>query len=293
MTAKRRGSAEPALAAGAPAPPRTYRTTNLTLGVLPIEVVLYSAVSDSKGVRSQFVLEEDGYHSVGIRKYDKVTGENIDDESRIIKGVATEDGVVELSDEELKLGTERVCEIFKFINLKNLSDEEDRLICPSKYYQVRPGRVKVGRDYRPNTHAAKALLGVFKRMKALGGLTAIVRITITDGEPAKMGLLDSAGQLRILAYQDHIREELPLGDVDELGITPEEERVLDTVIKSMIIKYMPANPDETIPHLENLLKEKQATGQIVSAPDQISTSTGPTVDLLAALEQTLEMAKAK
>lgn len=287
MTSKRRGSVkEPVLAAGAAAPPRTYRNTHLTLGVLPIEVVLYSAVSEPKGLRSQFVLEEDGYHPVGIRKYDKVTGENLPEDARILKGVDTENGVVELSDEDLKLGTERVCEIFKFVNLKKLPDETLRLICPTKYYQVRPGRVKVGRDSRPNSHAAKALLGVLDSMRRLG-LTAVVRITITDGEPAKMGLLDHAGQLRILAYQDHIREELPLGDLGELGITDAERQGIDTLIGSMTVDYMPANPDTSIPHLDELLAEKQATGQIVALPDQVGSSAVPGVDLLKAIEQSL------
>lgn len=288
MTTKRRASAKvPALAAGAPAPARTYRKTHLSLGLLPIEVVLYSAVSEGRGSRSMFLPCEDGLHPVGQRKYDKVTGLNIEDESLIVKGVDTENGVVELTDEDLKHGTESVCEIIGFINLKNLTDDNLRLICPTKYYQVRPGRVKQGRESRPNKHAERALLSVFDRMTAMN-LHAIVRITITDGEVAKMGLLDSAGHLRILAYQDHIREELPLGNLSDHEVSPQELKTLETVMKTMIMSYLPENPDETISHLATLLAEKQASGQIVALPDQMSSSSVPKLDLLEALEQTLQ-----
>lgn len=272
------------LKAGASAPSRVHRNMYMSLELIPFEVGIYSTVSEPEGLRKEFLHTEDGYHEVGRKSYDKVTGDVIDDTSQVIKGVATENGVVEITDEEMALATERVCEIVQFVNLAKLTEADQRLICPTKFYQVRPGRIRTGKVSRPNAKAEQFLMLLLTSMKE-DSVHALIRVTMRDGEAPKLGLMDWAGHLRILAFENCIREELPLGEVPT-------DKKLQTMMGRMVKKhtknFLPANPDQSASQLDKVLQMKAAGGALVPAGNQENRSDHPALDLEAMLNQALK-----
>lgn len=291
-TTTRRGPAakQPVLAAGASAPPKVYRTMNMTLELIPIEVGIYSSVAEPEGLRKEFIRGEDGsYHEVGRKSYNKTTGEIIEDTSQVIKGVNTPAGVVEVTDQDLALATEKVCQIEGFINLASRTPEELRLICPTKFYQVRPGKMKVGKDYRVNRQAEEVFTLLLSEMEAAQA-HAILRITMKDGEAAKLGLMDWAGQLRLLAFENCIRAELPLGERPD---KPKLQTMMSRLIKRHMKTSLPANPDLSAVQVEKILQMKAAGGELVAPTGQPNRNDHPAMDLEAALQAALNRTKVK
>lgn len=271
------------LKAGKAAPPKVHRNMHMSLELIPIEVGIYSTVSEPQGLRKEFLLTEDGYHEVGRKSYDKVTGKVIEDTSLVVKGVNTENGVVEITDADLALTTEKVCEIQGFVDLAKLSEADQRLIYPTKFYQVRPGRMQVGKESRPNSKAEQILMLLFHSMKE-DSVHAILRITMRDGEAPKLGLMDWTGHLRLLAFENCIREDLPLGEVPA-------DKKLQTMMGRMVRKhtkrYLPANPDESAKQLDKVLQMKAAGGVLVPAGNMENRNDHPAIDLEAMLNQAL------
>jgi DNA end-binding protein Ku len=296
--AKRRAPArKPMFEAGADAPARTYRNTTLQIELAPIPLAIYSAVEEARSTRQQFVRhvidEEKGtyeLHPVGMKPYNKVTGKDISS-SDIVKGITTEDGkVVEISDEELQLETETTCEVIGFIDLSKLPYEQHRLICPVKFYQVRAQMLTVGREKRPNRGAENVLLLMFQSMQKQN-LHALINITINKGEPARLGLLDHGGQLRILAFQDHVRQERPLG---ELEASAAHTKMIDQIITKRIgiVTAIPPNKDQSAAHLLKVVQAKLARklGKNVAEVPQQTTDL-PVGDLMSLIEKSLSGAK--
>lgn len=291
MTTRRRGPAKdtPVLAAGAPVQPKAYRNHILTIGPVPIPISIVSSVMTPEGLRQQYVKHEGKYNSVGMRPYNKVTGENIDDPDTIVKGVQTEDGVVELTTDDMKLGSDKACKIEQFVNLDLLTPAERRLICPTKFYQIRPQPIKVGRVSRPNKEAEHFLSLIFTEMEALN-LHAIVKITMNDDEPVKMGLLDWGAQLRLLSYQDFIREEPPMAPIEH---SAKDRQLAQRLLKQMTVGYLPANPDGSREHLERVLQTKQADGElVVPTSDGLPIEGLPKTDIMEIFQLALDRQKA-
>jgi non-homologous end joining protein Ku len=283
MTAKRRGpaSTKPALAAGANVPQKPYRTTHMTLGLVAIEVSFYSAVGEPGTLRQTFIKAEDGtYHPVGKRDYDKVTGENIEDPSLIVKGVQTEDGVIEVTDAELAMQTEKTCEILGFIEFDALPLETRRLVCPHKMYQVRPASVKGHR----NRYAEEALLLTLNAMRE-ENLHCVLKVVMNNGDPERIAIMDSGGHMQLLTHQDYVREEMDLG---EIQVDEAKQKMMTRLVTSKKLKQLPANPDHSAMHLARILETKE-TGGTVAAPNQPQLSaTVPAIDLMALLEQEMK-----
>lgn len=279
MTTKQRGSGKiPTLAAGAPAPLKPYRTTHITLGLVAIESSLYTAVGEPATLRQTFIKAEDGtYHPCGKRDYDKITGKNIDDPSLIVKGVQTEDGVIEVSDAELAMQTEKTCEILQFTPVDALPLQTRRLLCTHKSYQVRPASVK-GHRNRP---AEKALLLMLNSMRS-ENLYAILNVVVNNGDAPRLAVMDSDGCLNLLVHQDYVREQIDLG---EIQVQPAEQAMMDRLVKSRTKSTLPANPDTSALQLKTILETKE-TGGVVAAPTatQLSTTT-PALDLMDLIEQ--------
>ena len=293
---KRKSAPKPAtFEPGAEAPGRTYRNIQLKLGLVHIPVGLYTHVESTDSVRHEYVAVtlEDGsteLHEVGRKSIDKVTGEDVTSD-QVIKGFRTEDGtVVEITDEELKLHTDAVAEIVTFIDLDKLSADTRRALCPVSFYQARAGMMKVGRESRPNPGAERLLDMMFKIMDE-NNLTAIVRVSLTKQAP-RLALLDTGGQLQILAYQNNVRKERPLArnlehNEKELGL------MRDLILKRHLGRQMPANQDETTNHLLKIVSEKLANDEGRVVKEAVPTTSGveiTSVDLLAALQASLGQA---
>lgn len=287
MTTRRRGPAKtPVLAAGAEVQSKAYRNHILTIGPVPIPISIVSSVMTPAGLRQQYVKEDGEYFAVGMRPYNKVTGQNIDDPNTIIKGVQTEDGVVELTTDDMKLGSDKACKIVSFIDLTTLSPAEHRLICPTKFYQIRPQPIKVGRESRPNKEATQILSLLLTEMEA-AGVHAIVMITMNEDEPVKMGLMDWGAQLRLLSYQDFIREEPPMAPMEH---SAKDRQLAGRLIKQMMVGYMPANPDGSREHLERVLKTKKAGGPLIEPTNGGLPVDGlPRTDLMAIFQAAVDL----
>lgn len=200
---------------GAPAPKRASASMTLSWGMVAIPVQLFSGTEDSGFSRSEYVKEVDAngdatYHKVGRKPIIKETGADVDPEL-VVKAVEVEDGVVEVTDEEVEQAigaTNGSAQLICFIKQQVLFSGNYVL---GDLKQLRPAKRKSGKQsvYDPAATEAFALLVAAMRKTAS---FAIVKI-VTRGKP-QFGALLPNGDLYTLLFDEQVRERLPMPEVE-------------------------------------------------------------------------------
>ena len=248
----------------------------VSFGLVNVPVRLYSA-TENHDVQFRQVHREDG----GRIRYQRVC--SIDGElvsyDDIAKGYETEDGqMVVLTDEDLAdlpTRSSREIAVDKFV----LADQIDPMLLDKSYY------------LEPDKTAAKpyALLrDALKAADRMAIVTVSLRARVTI---AVLRVRDDVIVMQTMLWPDEIRspEFASLGE--ETGAKPAELAMANMLVESLAGDYLPEEyEDDYKQAVDALVKAKLEGGDVREVPAPQDTG-GEVVDLLAALQRSVERAK--
>ncbi|MFT3874727.1 MAG: Ku protein [Nocardioides sp.] len=247
----------------------------VSFGLVNVPVKLYSA-TESHDVTFRQVHAKDG----GRIKYQRVCsldGEEVE-YADIAKGYETEDGeMVILSDEdlaELPVSSSREISVEKFVP----SDQIDPMLFEKSYY------------LEPEKSGAKpyALL-----RQALQDSDRMAVVTVALRQRTSIAVLrvrDDVIVLQTMMWPDEIRQ--PDFSVEVGEIKDAEVKMADLLVQTLAGDFDPEEfEDDYATALEALVEAKIEGGEVKRTPTT-TKSSGEVVDLLAALQRSVEAAKA-
>lgn len=262
----------------ATAPSRGDKLT-LSFGLINIPVTVFNAMDENAGKIKREMRTSAG-NPVGFATSDKVTGELVSREStKMVFG--TEKGEVELSDEEIAsaMGQENgSCELIGVYPSDDISD-----LFTAGYRQVRPQTVLVGKK---KTNPYDKVFSLFMQVLRTDDMIALIRYTLR-GKP-QIGALDGYGWLHVLHWEDEIREELPL---EEVEVSEKEFDYASDLIQSYVqSSKFPELTNDGVAKVREYAENKAAGAKPkdVEVPKQTTAD-----DLMAQLMASVEGAKAK
>jgi DNA end-binding protein Ku len=249
----------------------------VSFGLVSVPVKLYSA-TESHDISFRQVHAKDG----GRVKYQRVC--SIDGEevayADIAKGYETEDGqMVVLTDEdlaELPVSSSREISVEKFVP----SDQIDPMWLEKSYY------------LEPDKAAAKpyALLReALKEADRVAVVTVSIRTRMTT---AVLRVRDDVIVMQTMLWPDEVRKpDFGSLDATEHAAKPNEIKMAKLLVDTLAGDYDASDyEDDYQKAVEELVSAKLEGGE-VKAPEQPQKSTGEVVDLLAALQRSVDAAK--
>jgi DNA end-binding protein Ku len=249
----------------------------VSFGLVNVPVRLYSA-TESHDVQLRQVHREDGGR-IRYQRICSIDGEQVSYDD-IAKGYETEDGqMVVLTDEDLA----------------DLPTRSSREIAVDKFVpadQIDPIRLDKSYYLEPDVTAAKpyALLrDALKAADRMAIVTVSLRARLTV---AVLRVRDDVIVMQTILWPDEIRspEFASVGEVTQAK--PAELAMAEMLVESLAGDYVPDDyEDDYEAALEALVKAKLEGGQAQEVPAPQETG-GEVVDLLAALQQSVERAKA-
>ncbi len=251
----------------------------VSFGLVNVPVRLYSA-TENHDVQFRQVHRTDG----GRIKYQRVCsidGEQVayDD---IAKGYETEDGqMVVLTDEdlaELPVSSSREIAVEKFVP----ADQLDPMLLEKSYY------------LEPDKAAAKPYALLRDALKAADRM-AIVTVSIrTRMTVAVLRVRDDVIVMQTMLWPDEVRspELANLGDA-ESAAKPAELKMANMLVESLAGDYDPGDyEDDYEQAVEAVVRAKLEGGEVQEVAGPAEDGAGEVVDLLAALQRSVERAKA-
>ena len=249
----------------------------VSFGLVNVPVRLYSA-TESHDVQFRQVHREDGGR-IRYQRICSIDGEQVSYDD-IAKGYETEDGqMVVLTDEDLAdlpTRSSREIAVDKFVP----ADQIDPMLLDKSYY------------LEPDKTAAKPYALLRDALKAADRM-AIVTVSIRARMTiAVLRVRDDVIVMQTMLWPDEIRapEFASLGD--DVGARAAELSMAEMLVESLAGDYVPGDyEDDYQEALESLVNAKLEGGQVREVPVPQETG-GEVVDLLAALQQSVERAKA-
>jgi DNA end-binding protein Ku len=250
----------------------------VSFGLVSVPVKLYAA-TESHDISFRQVHAKDG----GRIKYQRVC--SIDGEevayADIAKGYETEDGrMVVLDDDDfaqLPASSSREISVEKFVP----SEQIDPMWLEKSYY------------LEPDKAAAKpyALLReALKEADRMAVVTVSIRTRMTT---AVLRVRDDVIVMQTMLWPDEVRKpDFANLDATEHAAKPQELKMARLLVDTLAGDYDAADyEDDYQKAVEELVQAKLEGGE-VAAPEEPRKSTGEVVDLLAALQRSVEAAKA-
>ena len=247
----------------------------VSFGLVSVPVKLYSA-TESKDISFRQVHAQDG----GRIKYQRVC--SIDGEevpySDIAKGYETEDGemvIIDDSDmEDLPVSSSREIAVEKFVP----SEQIDPMLFEKSYY-LEPEKTGA----KPYALLRQALLDS-DRM-------ALVTVALRNRTSlAVLRVRDEVIVLQTMMWPDEIRQP-DFGSVDTSDAKPAEVKMANMLVETLAGDFEPDEfEDDYRTAIEAMVKAKIEGGEVKRTPQSTKTS-GEVVDLLAALQKSVNAAK--
>jgi DNA end-binding protein Ku len=249
----------------------------VSFGLVSVPVKLYAA-TESHDISFRQVHAKDG----GRIKYQRVC--SIDGEevayADIAKGYETEDGqMVVLDDDdfaELPASSSREISVEKFVP----RDQIDPMWLEKSYY------------LEPDKAAAKpyALLReALKEADRVAVVTVSIRTRMTT---AVLRVRDDVIVMQTMLWPDEVRKPDFAGlDATEHAAKPQELKMARLLVDTLAGDYDPDEYEDDYANAVQALVQAKLEGGEVKAPEQPKKSTGEVVDLLAALQRSVEAAK--
>ena len=258
--------------------PRSIWTGAISFGLVNIPIRLVTAVDD-RSVRFRQIRKGDNSR-IRHRRVAQADGEEVS-QSDIVKGYElAPDQYVVIEPEELKAldpKSSRTIDIEDFVELADI----DPIYFDSSYYLV------------PQDTAAKPYRLLHEAMRA-SGKAAVARFVLRSKQYlAVLRPVGDAIAVSTMVYHDEVvptsrLDGLPDEDVE---VDDRELRMAEQLIDSMTSPWEPEKYEDTYRHkVLDLIEQKAAGQEVVSVPDAEKES-GDVVDLMAALEQSLQAAK--
>jgi DNA end-binding protein Ku len=249
----------------------------VSFGLVNVPVRLYSA-TENHDVQFRQVHREDG----GRIRYQRVC--SIDGEqvayADIAKGYETEDGqMVILDDEdmaELPASSSREISVEKFVP----SDQIDPMLLEKSYY------------LEPDKAAAKPYALLREALKEADRMAVVTVSLRTRMTTAVLRVRDDVIVMQTMMWPDEIRKP----DFATIGATedaakPQELKMARLLVDTLAGDYDPDEfEDDYRKALEALVQAKLEGGEVKHAPEE-KPATGEVVDLLAALQRSVDAAK--
>jgi len=247
----------------------------VSFGLVSVPVKLYSA-TESKDISFRQVHAKDG----GRIKYQRVC--SIDGEevayADIAKGYETEDGEMVILDDadmaELPASSSREISVEKFVP----SEQIDPMLFEKSYY------------LEPEKSGAKpyALL-----RQALEEADRMALVTVSLRNRMSLAVLrvrDDVIVLQTMMWPDEIRK-ADFASVDTADAKPAEVKMANMLVETLAGDFEPDDyEDDYREAVEALVRAKIEGGEVKAAPKERKTG-GEVVDLLAALQRSVEAAK--
>jgi DNA end-binding protein Ku len=249
----------------------------VSFGLVNVAVRLYSA-TENHDLPLRQVHREDGGR-IRLQRICSIDGQTVSFDD-IAKGYETEDGqMVVLTDEDLAdlpTRSSREIAVDKFVP----ADQIDPMLLDKSYY------------LEPDKSATKAYALLRDALKAADRM-AIVTVSIRSR--TNIAVLRVRGDvivMQTMLWPDEIRspEFASLGE--DTDAKPAELAMANLLVESLAGDYLPADyEDDYQAAVELVVKAKVDGGQVRQAPVAKETG-GEVVDLLAALQRSVERAKA-
>jgi DNA end-binding protein Ku len=246
----------------------------VSFGLVSVPVKLYAA-TESHDVSFRQVHAKDG----GRIKYQRVCsidGEEVD-YADIAKGYETEDGEMVILDDDdmasLPSASSREIAVEKFVP----SDQIDPMLFEKSYY-LEPEKTGA----KPYALLRQALLDADR----MAVITVALRQRTTVGV---LRVKDDVIVLQTMMWPDEIRQ--PDFSVEAGEVKPAEVKMANMLVETLAGDFEPGEfEDDYAGAVEALVKTKIEGGEITRTPTS-TKSSGEVVDLLAALQRSVDAAK--
>ena len=249
----------------------------VSFGLVSVPVKLYAA-TESHDISFRQVHATDG----GRIKYQRVC--SVDGEevayADIAKGYETEDGqMVVLDDDdfaELPASSSREISVEKFVP----TEQVDPIWLEKSYY------------LEPDKAAAKPYALLREALKAADRV-AIVTVSIrTRMTTAVLRVRDDVIVMQTMLWPDEVRKPDFSGlDATEHAAKPQELKMAKLLVETLAGDYDASEYDDDYQKAVEALVQAKLEGGEVKAPEQPKKSSGEVVDLLAALQRSVDAAK--
>lgn len=249
----------------------------VSFGLVNVPVRLYSA-TENHDVQFRQVHREDGGR-IRYRRVCAIDGEEVSYDD-IAKGYETEDGqMVVLTDEDLAnlpISTSKEIAVDKFVP----ADQIDALYLDKSYYlEPDPSAVK------PYALLRDALLQTDR--VALVTITIRTRMTV-----AVLRVREEVIALQTMLWPDEVRApEFGVLDDADLSVKPAETAMAQMLVESLSGDYEPDEYTDDYEEAVRAVVEAKLEGGEVKQPEEPEEEGGQVVDLLAALQQSVDRAK--
>lgn len=251
----------------------------VSFGLVNVPVKLYSA-TENHDVQFRQVHREDGGR-IRYRRICQIDGEEVP-YADIAKGYETEDGeMVVLTDEDLAdlpTTSSREIAVDKFVPREQI----DPLYFDKSYYlEPEPGAVKPYLLLRDALEQADrvALVTVSLRTRMTVGVLRVREGVIT---------------LQTMLWPDEVRapDFAVLGDVEDAELKPNEQAMAQMLVDSLAGDFDPEEyEDDYAAAVRAVVEAKLAGGEVTAPPEEHGDAGGEVVDLLAALQASVDRAK--
>ena len=247
----------------------------VSFGLVSVPVKLYSA-TESKDISFRQVHAKDG----GRIKYQRtcsLDGEEVE-YADIAKGYETEDGeMVILTDEDMEqlpANSSREISVEKFVP----SDQIDPMLFEKSYY------------LEPEKSGAKPYALLREALEAADRM-ALVTVSLRNRTSlAVLRVRDDVIVMQTMMWPDEIRE-ADFGSVDTAEAKPAEVKMAKMLVETLAGDFDPSEfEDDYREAVEQMVKAKIEGGEVKSTP-AAKKSSGEVVDLLAALQRSVDAAK--
>lgn len=251
----------------------------VAFGLVNVPVKLYAATGEHSVPLHQVHREDGG--RIRYKKVCSVDGEEVP-YGDIAKGYETDDGrMVVLTEEdldELPLATEREIAVEEFVP----ADQVDPIMLGKTYY------------LEPERTAAKPYALLREALKTTDRM-AVVKVALRQRESmAVLRVRDDVICLQTLLWPDEVRAaDFPILE-NEVQVRPQELQMAASLVESLAADFDPSEFSDSYQQaLEALIEAKVTTGRTVSVsrPEEEEESGGEVVDLLSALQRSVERAR--
>ena len=252
----------------------------VAFGLVNVPVKLYAATGEHSVPLHQVHRDDGG--RIRYRKVCSVCGEEVAIDA-MAKGYQTDDGgMVVLTDEdldELPLATEREIAVEEFVP----AEQVDPIMLAKTYY------------LEPEKTAAKPYALLREALKTTDRM-AVVKVALRQRESmAVLRVRDDVICLQTLLWPDEVREaDFPILDTD-VQVRPQELQMASSLVESLAADFDPsAFEDSYQAALESLIEAKVTSGrtvQVAQATEDEGEQGGEVVDLLSALQRSVEKAR--
>lgn len=253
----------------------------VAFGLVNVPVKLYAATGEHEVPLHQVHRDDGG--RIRYRKVCSVCGETVQF-SDIAKGYETDDGeLVVLTDAdlaELPLATDREISVVEFVP----AEQVDPILLAKTYY------------LEPEKTSAKPYALLREALEASDRM-AVVKVALRQRESmAVLRVRDNVICLQTLLWPDEVREaDFPILDTD-VTVRPQELAMASSLVESLAGDFDPSGFEDSYQAaLEALIESKVSSGstrQVPATAAKDEGTGGEVVDLLAALQRSVEKARA-